>query len=618
MTAFSSGDFAFTSTSSSSSPEISTPAVTHLDRHNGEEADDFEEDFVTVNNNEYEAEETENSPGRFTWVEEETKVSLPQSFRKTDQEKVHIRYLPAFGADQLMLVDLSWAGDEVYEKLRNHSEIKKFWKAVTNHRKLGNLNRDKGMYYIGVEGSFDFGDSDFQRAFLTVVDKLLVEYAGKPKNDVFQEVDLTKQEIPASLLFTVFESQQPPHVDVRDKSHKQLTSRAKVSVLPWSGILPLTSGGSKLVYYGPDHPAKLRKIPVLIDIPAMHALLFNCEGVHSGGLLDLNGNGGLRLHFYFPMAKCQLGIGNDKTFFAKNRHDQRYDSFLKRMDGNNFYSEIDESARSYAKDWPMTIYTTSLHWSKNPSSKLRKKDAVAPKSIKIIDEVVWAKDNTDERMAPMPEKKRFSRDCNCEPDSLKSSCCVGDQRCPKFGRNVECMECQPFCQNNRLQKKKWKELFVFDAGLKGRGVMVDEECREGDLITEYVGEAVKKLHVEKLLEQGNKKNMKYIFPLDEVGLHAVYIDACRKGGIARYINHSCEPNCALTRWNVGGTTKIGVVALRYISCGEELSVDYKWKKEEGVQYTVCYCGSANCRGTIESANCRGTIETEDNSMGISD
>jgi hypothetical protein len=263
-----------TSTSSSSSPEISTPAVTHLDRHNGEEADDFEEDFVTVNNNEYEAEETENSPGRFTWVEEETKVSLPQSFRKTDQEKVHIRYLPAFGADQLMLVDLSWAGDEVYEKLRNHSEIKKFWKAVTNHRKLGNLNRDKGMYYIGVEGSFDFGDSDFQRAFLTVVDKLLVEYAGKPKNDVFQEVDLTKQEIPASLLFTVFESQQPPHVDVRDKSHKQLTSRAKVSVLPWSGILPLTSGGSKLVYYGPDHPAKLRKIPVLIDIPAMHALLF--------------------------------------------------------------------------------------------------------------------------------------------------------------------------------------------------------------------------------------------------------------------------------------------------------------------------------------------------------
>ncbi|CAG8518642.1 6795_t:CDS:2, partial [Racocetra fulgida] len=80
------------------------------------------------------------------------------------------------------------------------------------------------------------------------------------------------------------------------------------------------------------------------------------------------------------------------------------------------------------------------------------------------------------------------------------------------------------------------------------------------------------------------------------------IDATDKGCVARFMNHSCSPNCFVQKWMVGEKYRIGIFALRNIQEGEELTFDYN---AERYGYT-CHCGESNCRGIIG-----GTKETGD-------
>jgi hypothetical protein len=53
------------------------------------------------------------------------------------------------------------------------------------------------------------------------------------------------------------------------------------------------------------------------------------------------------------------------------------------------------------------------------------------------------------------------------------------------------------------------------------------------------------------------------------------IDATTHGGLARFLNHSCEPNCRIENWLVGRERRIGVFAARAIGADEELTIDYQ-------------------------------------------
>ena len=73
-------------------------------------------------------------------------------------------------------------------------------------------------------------------------------------------------------------------------------------------------------------------------------------------------------------------------------------------------------------------------------------------------------------------------------------------------------------------------------------------------------------------------------------------DATTRGGRARYINHSCDPNCESRIFSIEGVSKVGIFTRRAVARGEELCYDYKFDFEEGDKRVPCACGAKGCRG----------------------
>ena len=70
------------------------------------------------------------------------------------------------------------------------------------------------------------------------------------------------------------------------------------------------------------------------------------------------------------------------------------------------------------------------------------------------------------------------------------------------------------------------------------------------------------------------------------------IDATLKGGHARFINHSCEPNCATEKWLVDGDLRVGIYARAHIPAGAEVTYHYQLTWNQGHK--------VKCVGAIKS------------------
>ena len=76
------------------------------------------------------------------------------------------------------------------------------------------------------------------------------------------------------------------------------------------------------------------------------------------------------------------------------------------------------------------------------------------------------------------------------------------------------------------------------------------------------------------------------------------IDAT-KGSIARFINHSCDPNCRMEKWTVAGKPRMALFAgEKGIVTGEELTYDYRFDPFSSKNVQECRCGSESCRGVL--------------------
>jgi hypothetical protein len=153
------------------------------------------------------------------------------------------------------------------------------------------------------------------------------------------------------------------------------------------------------------------------------------------------------------------------------------------------------------------------------------------------------------------------------------------------------------CGNRRLQQRDYVQVKVFKEGDMGWGLRTVQAVSKGQLVIEYVGEIIDDDEMQKRLltqtELTPQDKDFYIMELDT----GLYVDGKKKGNLSRFINHSCDPNCELQRWNVKGRLRIAIVAIKDIGEDESLSYDYQFDTQEENVFK-CYCGSSKCRGTM--------------------
>ena len=82
----------------------------------------------------------------------------------------------------------------------------------------------------------------------------------------------------------------------------------------------------------------------------------------------------------------------------------------------------------------------------------------------------------------------------------------------------------------------------------------------------------------------------------------LWINSSNMGGLAMFINHSCDPNYVLQRWEVGGLPRMCFFAIKNIKEGDELTFDYNLWCEKDKNKTECKCGTAKCRGFFKILN----------------
>ena len=115
---------------------------------------------------------------------------------------------------------------------------------------------------------------------------------------------------------------------------------------------------------------------------------------------------------------------------------------------------------------------------------------------------------------------------------------------------------------NQLKKRKKPVKFARSA-IHNWGLYAMENINKDDMIIEYVGEEVRQ-QISEIRENRYLKSgigSSYLFRIDE----DTVIDATKKGGIARFINHSCMPNCTAKIIKVEGSKRIVIYALRDIA-----------------------------------------------------
>lgn len=139
--------------------------------------------------------------------------------------------------------------------------------------------------------------------------------------------------------------------------------------------------------------------------------------------------------------------------------------------------------------------------------------------------------------------------------------------------------------------------------IHGRGVFAAVDLPTGARVIRYVGKVLSHVQADRLYDDSLDSGHTFLFTLND---HYI-IDANQGGNSARWINHSCEPNCEATiHVDVNGDERkdqVWIETLRPVRAGEELTYNYGIVLE--VPHTrrlkaiwACHCGSPTCTGTL--------------------
>uniref|UniRef100_A0AAV2K9P8 [histone H3]-lysine(4) N-methyltransferase n=1 Tax=Knipowitschia caucasica TaxID=637954 RepID=A0AAV2K9P8_KNICA len=143
-----------------------------------------------------------------------------------------------------------------------------------------------------------------------------------------------------------------------------------------------------------------------------------------------------------------------------------------------------------------------------------------------------------------------------------------------------------------LEKISKEAVGVYRSAIHGRGLFCKRNIEAGEMVIEYAGAVIRAVLTDKREKYYDSKGIGcYMFRIDDFDV----VDATMQGNAARFINHSCEPNCYSRVINVDGRKHIVIFALRKIYRGEELTYDYKFPIEDADSKLHCNCGTRKCR-----------------------
>ncbi|KAG5519789.1 hypothetical protein PMAC_000062 [Pneumocystis sp. 'macacae'] len=181
---------------------------------------------------------------------------------------------------------------------------------------------------------------------------------------------------------------------------------------------------------------------------------------------------------------------------------------------------------------------------------------------------------------------------------IKNQACGKNSDCINRMTSVECTDdcnCGEDCQNRRFKLKQYSDIDVIKTKKKGYGIRANSDMESGQFIYEYVGEVIDEKKFRKRMKIYANEDIKHFYFM--MLQRGEYIDATRKGGLGRFLNHSCSPNCYVDKWVVGTKLRMGIFCKRNILKGEELTFDYNVDRY-GTTAQPCYCEEPGCIGII--------------------
>jgi hypothetical protein len=149
-----------------------------------------------------------------------------------------------------------------------------------------------------------------------------------------------------------------------------------------------------------------------------------------------------------------------------------------------------------------------------------------------------------------------------------------------------------------MQSTRKPRIAVKTSRIHGRGVYAARRLKAGERIIEYKGERITWKEADRRPSSDpDDPHHTFFFSLSD---GKTVIDANVGGNAARWINHSCDPNCETEESDDG---RVYIQAMRDIRSGEELNYDYALVIDERMtpalkKLYACHCGAKNCRDTM--------------------
>ncbi|RMD39476.1 hypothetical protein DV735_g5658, partial [Chaetothyriales sp. CBS 134920] len=221
----------------------------------------------------------------------------------------------------------------------------------------------------------------------------------------------------------------------------------------------------------------------------------------------------------------------------------------------------------------------------------------------------WRKSNRNTFVGDAQAEWRTSKfvensTCMCKPDAGCGEDCMNRfmyYECDEQNCKLEPDQCGNRAFADLAQRKKRGDKYSIGVEViktvdRGYGVRSNRSFEPNQIIVEYSGEILTQEECEKRMRDEYKHNeCYYLMNFDQ----NMVIDATTKGSIARFVNHSCAPNCRMEKWTVGGQPRMALFAGEHgVMTGEELSYDYNFDPYSQKNVQECRCGEENCRGVL--------------------